>query len=498
MRAADVSATSVVSNPLPNLGDGAEMTPSAERKLGDRIARAMERDPDYLDDPVIGDFVQSVWLPLLAASRARGELTPELDAAYAWRLLLLRDRTVNAFALPGGYFGLHLGLVGMVTSRDELASVLAHEMSHVTQRHIARNMSHQAAQSPWVMGAMILGVLAAAKSPDAANAVLMGSQAGAVQSQLNYSRGMEREADRIGFGVMSEAGYEPMGFVTMFDKLQQAMRLNDLGGFPYLRTHPLTTERIADMQARIVPLQAGQAPHLPLQDFEQAMVAARARVLADSSVDALRTVLEQAQPGHLAALTPPQRVGALYGATLAAMRVREFTNAVALWQRTSAAAQAQPHAAQLARLLGAEMYLAQNDAVSALAVLSVLGSDVAPYERSALFLTATAAAQSAPGPLLERLAQSLQVWTSMHASDAQAWQLLGSVYAAQGRTLSAIRAQAESDAARMDYESAQARFKAAQDWVRQNGAQADGIEAAIVDARARQMASMVREQALER
>ena len=89
---------------LPNLGDGVTITPAAERRLGDRIARELYRDPDYLDDAVIGDYVQGIWLPLMAAARARGELPPELDTQYAWRLLLGRDRSVNAFALPGAYF----------------------------------------------------------------------------------------------------------------------------------------------------------------------------------------------------------------------------------------------------------------------------------------------------------------------------------------------------------------------------------------------------------
>mgnify|MGYP000597206000 CR=1 FL=1 len=111
-------------------------------------------------------------------------------------------------------------------------------------------MSRQSAQAPWMVGAMILGVLAAGRSADAANAMIVGGQAVSAQSQLNFSRDMEREADRIGYGVLTQAGFEPQGFTAMFDKLQQAARLNDNGSFPYLRTHPMTTERIADMQAR--------------------------------------------------------------------------------------------------------------------------------------------------------------------------------------------------------------------------------------------------------
>ncbi|MGL6202784.1 MAG: M48 family metalloprotease, partial [Giesbergeria sp.] len=209
-------------NRLPTLGDGAELTTSAERRLGDGIARQLYRDPDYLDDPVLVEYVHTQWQALLAAARAQGELSPELDERFAWEVLLGRDRSVNAFALPGGYLGVHLGLIGVTASRDELASVLAHELSHVTQRHIARLMAQQGKQTPLLLGSMILAVLAASKNPGAAQALAVGGQALAVQNQLNFSRDMEREADRVGFGLMDGAGFAPQGFVAMFDKLQQA------------------------------------------------------------------------------------------------------------------------------------------------------------------------------------------------------------------------------------------------------------------------------------
>jgi predicted Zn-dependent protease len=177
-------------------------------------------------------------------------MTPELLERFAWKIFIGRDRSVNAFALPGGYLGVHLGLISVVNTQDELASVMAHELSHVTQRHIARSIGDQARMTPWLIGAMILGMLAASKSAQGAQAVIVGGQAMAAQSQLNFSRDMEREADRIGYGVMSEAGFDTHGFVTMFGKLQQAAGLNDSGAFPYLRSHPLSSERIADMQAR--------------------------------------------------------------------------------------------------------------------------------------------------------------------------------------------------------------------------------------------------------
>ncbi len=476
---------------LPNLGDGSDMAPSAERRLGDRIARELYRDPDYVDDAVILEYVQGIWQPLLAAARQRGELPPALDDAYAWEILLGRDRTVNAFALPGAYLGLHLGLVAVVTSRDELASVLAHELSHVTQRHISRMVARQSEQAPWLLGAMILGALAASKNPGTANAVIAGGQAAAAQTQLNFSRDMEREADRIGFGVMTEAGFEPQGFVSMFEKLQQASRLNDNGNFPYLRSHPLTTERIADMQARVPQPAGGQAVAQGLEP-DMAMVSARARVLSNPAVDALRNWGQEVAPARLARLGTAQQAGALYGATLAAIRLRDFVAAQGNWARLTELTRTVPAAARLARLLGVELWLAQGEPARALGILK---PQEALDSRPALFLLADARLRTGQA---QAASESLQTWLADHPRDAQAWQWLSSAYTAQGRTVAAIRAEAEVNVAQLDYAAALTRFKAAQDLARQGGGAADHFEASIVDTRARQMELLLREQALER
>ena len=529
------SSTLPASGQLPNLGDGSDMTTSAERRMGDRIAREIYRDPDYIDDPVLAEYVQGIWRPLLAAARLRGELTPELDERFAWEIMMGKDRSVNAFALPGGYFGLHLGLVAIVTSRDELASVLGHELSHVTQRHISRLIAKQSSQAPWMIGAMILGALAASKSPDAANALIVGGQAVAAQNQLNFSRDMEREADRIGFGVMTQAGFEPSGFVSMFEKLQQASRLNDNGAFPYLRSHPLTTERVADMQARMplggpaksggsaapgLPL-AGTSP-IPLQTLEHAMVAARANVLSDPGVDALRAWGPLVASAGFSKLDLARQAAALYGATLAAVRLRDLPSATALQARLAGAVGADPEradgrAARLARLLAVEVSLAGDDALRALALLDAKsGGATAAVLPPVSGAAASPATQSLPAlgrPELvlasqamlrtgqaSTAAQQLQTWVASHPRDAQAWRLLSSAYAAQGQSLRAIRADAEAQVAHLDYAGAMERFKAAQELARDLGRKgaSDHIEASIIDTRARQTALLLKEQSVER
>ena len=488
---------------LPTLGDGSEMSSSVERRLGDRIAREIYRDPDYIDDPVLADYVQGIWQPLLAAARARGELSSELSERFAWELMLGRDRTVNAFALPGGYFGVHLGLLAVVSSRDELASVLGHELSHVTQRHISRVMAKQAQQTPWMIGAMILGALAASKSADAGSALIVGGQAVAAQNQLNFSRDMEREADRIGFGVMTQAGFEAQGFVSMFEKLQQASRLNDSGAYPYLRSHPLTTERIADMQGR-QPLGAGNAPSAP-PSLEHAIMTARARVLSNPGVDALRAMASVA-PGTALTTGPLARQAeALYGAALASSRLRDFGAAGQYLQRLSAVVQADAAAARLLHWLEVEVALAAGELKLAAALLDRAPSAAGSLrQRPELFLRAQMALQAADPVAANDVAQALQVWVVARAHDAQAWQLLSSVYAIQGQLLRSIRADAEAQVARLDYAAALDRFRAAQELMRKNeaaGAGSNGqdhIESSIIDTRKRQVELLLKEQSLDR
>jgi len=478
---------------LPAMGDGGDMTAGAERHLGDRIVWELYRDPDYIDDPVLGEYVLGIWLPLLAAARARGELPPELAEQFAWEILLGRDGSVNAFALPGGYMGLHLGLIGVVTSRDELASVLAHELSHITQRHISRLMTQQTRQTPLLVASMILAALAASKNPQMANAVMMGGQAVAAQNQLNFSRDMEREADRIGYGVMTQAGFESRGFVTMFEKLQQASRLTDNGSFPYLRSHPLTTERIGDMQAR----QSLEGRPAGVQEpvMVHAMLAARARVLSYPGVDLLRAWVAEPEATGFATLGASRRAAVLYAAALASERLRDHGRASALAGQLLTLTAGDAAASRQARLLAAEIALAAGDIAGAAALLKIGPANAPPGRPELLMLAQVRTRAGQPAQAVEML----QTWVAAHPRDAAAWQALAVAYRAQNQPLRAIRAEGEVQMAHYDFAGAVDRFKAARAFSGKGSlAPADHIEASIIDTRLRLAESLLREQALER
>jgi predicted Zn-dependent protease len=404
---------------------------------------------------------------------------------------LMRDREINAFALPGGYMGINLGLIAVVSSRDELATVMGHELSHITQRHISRMLARQSRQTPLLIAAMILGAIAAAKSNsgDAGQAVIAGTQAFAMNSQLSFSRDMEREADRVGFGVMTQAGYAPQGAATMFEKLQYASRLTDNGSYPYLRSHPLTSERIADMQSRF-QLTHGQADVLPLK-MDHAMIAARARVLARAAVDQLRLWTDAVNSTEFGQASPAAQAGMLYAAAMARMQLRDFAQARALAARLVPLTASDEASARLARLLSAQVELVAGSPMRALPFI-----DATSNKRPELFLRAQVAVSmrqsvkaSAP------LEQSLRDWVAKHPRDAGAWRMLSQVYEAGNDTLRAVRADAEANAAHFDYAAARDRFKAAQDLVRNlKPGDVDYYEASIIDTRAREIDALWRQQ----
>jgi len=480
---------------LPALGDaaGEDLGIGAERRIGDRIMQEARRDPDLLDDALLVDYVRSVFTPLLQAAKARGDLPEELAQHFAWETFIVRDRSVNAFALPGGYIGVHLGLLSMTATRDELASVLAHELSHVTQRHIARMLASNRRQSLLGVVAMILGVMAAARSNvDAANAMIVGGQAAVVQGQLNFSRDMEREADRVGFGVLEQAGFAGSGMAGMFERMQQAQRLTDYNQFPYLRSHPLTTERVAEARSRLGVDGASTLLDLMGSGGAQALwwhaaMQGRARGLMENRSEALQRLAGgAAAAGNGAGSAPrtagsdPQALAAAYAAAVAATRLKNWPQADAALARAralstpSVAAQRAVLQAQVESLLERDR---PREAAALLAQAPLDGS------RAAMLLGArVVVAQPGPAQPLARTAEELRTWVALHPQDGSAWMALAQLEERLGARLASLRAQGEAHLAWGDLSGAADRLRAGQRLARSTGG-ADSVEAAVIDAR---------------
>ncbi len=486
---------------LPSLGESAsdDFSVGTERRTGEQIMREIRRDPDYLDDPVLLEYLQTIWQPLVATARERGDIAPEIDHQFAWESFLVRDRAVNAFALPGGYVGVNLGLIAITATPDELASVLAHELSHVTQRHIARSIGNSSKSSMVAVAALILAILAASRSSnaDVANAALMTGQAAAIQGQLNFSRDMEREADRMGFGLLQPAGFGSAGMAAMFEKLDASSRLNDSGAYPYLRSHPLTVERISEARSRA--LFAGPAGQVH-PSLLHLLMQVRARVLMDPDPQQLNRL--QDRPGGLPGAPLKDRLAAAYAASLAASLTRNH----ALAERAAAdalalAAQASPRepgAERALHLLQAQVRLARGDAKGALAALDAIAPD--PHARAPLLMRAQAIVDlqrqgGAPAQLREST-ETLQTWVADHPQDATAWSLLSYSAEAAGLKLRALRAGAEARAAIGDLNGAIDRLRAAQAAAK-SATGPDFIEASVIDARLRELQGQRRQLALE-
>jgi beta-barrel assembly-enhancing protease len=234
----------VLAEGLPDLGDVAQagFTPIQERKLGESIMREIRADRSFYDDAEATDYINTLGNRLVASST---------DARQDFEFFLIRDPQINAFALPGGFVGVHTGLILSAQSESELASVLSHEIAHVTQRHIARMIAQQKNNQVLSLAALGAALLLSRASGQAAEAAAAFGTAGSIQGQLNFTRANEQEADRVGVQILERAGFDPRAMAIFFERMQRATRIYETGAPSYLSTHPLTYERIADIQNRI-------------------------------------------------------------------------------------------------------------------------------------------------------------------------------------------------------------------------------------------------------
>lgn len=292
---------------LPSMGtaSGADLSPALERRLGEAIMVQGRRDPTYIDDTEVIQYL-TVMGRKLAAHAPGG--APQIE------VFGVRDPGINAFAMPGGYIGINSGLVVSSDTESELAGVLAHEIGHVSQRHIARGFTQQNQTGTIMMASMAAALLAGlAGGVDLASGLAAFGQAAAINQQLGFSRDAEREADRAGMEMLSKAGYDPGGMARMFGRLMNVSRLNEgRGAGAYASTHPLSIERMSDMQNRVRAM-----PDLHRADSDDFwFVRARLRVTQALDGQNLRAAVQQLN-NEAQSLSGVRQAAARYGVALA-------------------------------------------------------------------------------------------------------------------------------------------------------------------------------------
>lgn len=410
-----------VADGLPDLGEAAqaEFSPAMERRIGESVMLDIRRDPAWLDDPEVNSYLNRLGNRLAAQSA---------EARQEFEFFALRDSTLNAFAMPGGFIGVHTGLILAAASESELASVLAHEISHVTQRHLARLVNKSGQGQVTSLLALAVAILAARSSPDLAIGAAMAGQGAAIQNQLNYSRDFEREADRFGLGVLERSGFDIRGMSSFFERLQKFGRLYENNAPGYLRTHPLTTERLADMGNRIQ-----SRPYRQVADsLEFQLVRAKLRAQDGTPRDAVTEFETRLKDRSFAGSETAVR----YGLAQAQLRERNLAAAekqVGELRRLKAVS-------PMIETLAAQLRLGQGDAAGAVKLLREAQPRF-PQERAIAYgLVESLLEARQPQEAIKVTEDELLNYPSdakMHALQARTWSLLG-------KRLQQHRAQAES------------------------------------------------------
>ena len=414
-----VLAPGVLAEGLPDLGESAqsELSPQMERRIGESIMRDIRHDPAYFDDPEVAGYIGQLGARLAAAS-------PE--ARQDFEFFVVRDATLNAFAMPGGFVGVHTGLILAAQSESELAGVLAHEISHVTQRHLARMMGkqNQAQMTQWL--AIAVAILAARSNSQVSEAAIAAGTAAGIQAQLNYSRDFEREADRIGIQTLDRAGFDVRGMASFFERLQKFGRLYENNAPGYLRTHPLTTERISDMENRVLLAQYRQVP----DSLEFQLVRAKLKAQLNGPREAVAEFEAQLREKKYASAA-----AAHYGLAVALLRDKNPSGA----EREAAELRRLKAASPMVEALAAEARRAQDDLAGA---QRILREARVRYPQSRALVYGLADALLADRQAQEALRIS-EAELQLHPSDVTLHGLRAKSYAALGKRLQQHRAQAE-------------------------------------------------------
>ena len=292
-------------NELPDFGSVADtvLSKSRERQIGRGAMLQLRMAGVVLDDPMLTEYIS------LLGSRIASQAN---DGDHRFNFFVVNDERINAFAMPGGYIGFNTGLILTSENESELAGVMAHEVSHVTQRHIARSIYDSQRNSIISVATMIAALVLGAATDaggDAVQGIMTAGQAAAAQRQLNFTRSNEQEADRIGIQVLASAGFDPGGMSSFFEKLSRRYGTTGQVVPEYLRSHPISGSRAAEARAR-----ARSLPRIANVDsFAYGLAKARLRALTPDTGEQAMAAFDQLRDSDI----PANR----YGRALALMRV---------------------------------------------------------------------------------------------------------------------------------------------------------------------------------
>lgn len=450
---------------LPDLGDvsAADLSPQMEKRIGEEAMNDIRlNESTYLNDPEIASYL----------GRLAARLSAQLEGqSQYFEIFALRDSTLNAFAMPGGYIGVHTGLILAAQTESELAGVLAHEISHITQHHLARSIAPQKNSQMAAMLAFAVAILAARSRPDLATGAMISGQAGAIQSQLAYSRDFEREADRMGIQLLQRAGFDVRGMAAFFERLDKNSRLYNNNTPGYLRTHPLTTERITDMENR-----AQSMPyHQVLDSIGFQLVRAKLRAQDGSPQDAV-TDLTSVLNDHKYTSEAAAHYG-LARAYLRANKVSAAVNEVATLRKLKLNS-------PMMETLAAEVQQKSGDLDGALKTLRAARKTY-NHERAITYNLAELQLQMGkPQETIQLASEELQNYTT----DANLYRFLARGYSATNQPFREHRAQAEAYAREGRTAAAIEQLQIAQ-----KANDGDFYEHSQVDARLRQLRSVLDE-----
>jgi predicted Zn-dependent protease len=228
---------------LPNIGDpsGSTISPEQERQLGENLMRWLRQNNLVVEDPIIQDYIETLGYKLVSNSDHQDQ---------KFTFFVIADPTLNAFAAPGGFIGVNSGLIQAAQSESELAAVLAHEVAHITQRHMARSFDAAKKQNLTTAAAILAAILLGQNSSDLAKAAITAGMAANTQMKINFTRSNEQEADRLGIQALVNAGYNPESMALFFERMEKAARLYGPQLPEFLSTHPVSVSRIADARNR--------------------------------------------------------------------------------------------------------------------------------------------------------------------------------------------------------------------------------------------------------